>query len=1125
MKCLGLTDEVSPKSKDMHMPLRDNKLDVSNPLHLHPNDSATLTVISVKLKGTDNYQVWSCDMLLALEGKNKISIIDGTYRRSNIDEVLGRQCDRVNAMEELKETYDKVDKSVTFSLDHKIHSFSQNGSSIADYYHSEQSVQELNYLNFFNSDYPDDHPDIPNDEERSDPNPTRYGTPSPHSGSTFKPLHENEGEHSQGPNAAATEDEMSTNHEDDQKNNIFLRPWVDAMNSEMDALYRNNTWKLADLPKGRKAIGSKWVFESNISLMGKLRDTKLDVNNAFLYGDLNETICMSLPSGYFSANETKVCKLNKSLYGLKQAPRQWNAKLTTALIENNFVQIVGEIENFLGIEVLETLSGICLNQRKYCLELIDKFGLLASKPFYIPMQPNISLSSEPKDDDPLLDNITEYEKLIGKLIYLTTTRPDNAYTVCCLSQFMHSPLRSHLKTAIKVIRYLKGSPGKGINLIKRFASSIDLKAYTDADCSRCTNTRRLSTVLNISAADELKRKYVPKVAGSGSWLKKRFSGNAATSKTKRKSLLKQQYEHFNAPSQKMLDQTFDRLQTLVSQLELFGRKAFIRKFSTASTQVNAANSTNIDNLSDVVICAFFASQPNSPQLVNEDLKQIYPYDIEEMDLRWQMTMLMAMRLLVLIRKAQEGRVPGGYIYFSTLESCDGLGGYDWNDQAEEGPNYALMAFSSSSLDSEVSNDSIYEFVNKPVVENCKAMSSEEEPKIVRKNDDASMNAARPMSYLSKIAHSTVKRPINNNTTFKNSNINQRVNTVRGKNVNTARPKAVVNVVQGNNVNAVKALACWGNPQMDLQDKGVIDSGCSRHMIGNMSYLPDYEEIDGGYIAFGGNPKGGKITRKAVNTACYVQNRVLVVKPHNKTPYEFFHGRTPTLSFMRPFGCLVTILNTIDHLGKFDGKADEGFFVGYSLNSKAVRVFNSRTRIVEKNLHIRFSKSTPNVVGSGPDWLFDIDALTRTMDYEPIVVGTQYNGFAGTKANDNAGQARKETEPVKDYIFLSLWTAEPPYSQDPNSSHDDRSKPSSNDEKKVDEDPRKESECNGHEKEDNVNSTNNVNTAGTNEVNAVGGKTIIELSFDLNMHALEDYSIFDFLRCKTPYLRSLLFPVS
>ncbi|GJW24593.1 putative ribonuclease H-like domain-containing protein [Tanacetum coccineum] len=188
------------------------------------------------------------------------------------------------------------------------------------------------------------------------------------------------------------------------------------------------------------------------------------------------------------------------------------------------------------------------------------------------------------------------------------------------------------------------------------------------------------------------------------------------------------------------------------------------------------------------------------------------------------------------------------------------------------------------------------------------------------------------------------------------------------------------------------------------------------------------------------------------------------------------------------------------LGKFDGKADEGFFVGYSLNSKAFRVFNGRTRIVEENLHIRFSENTPNTVGSGPDWLFNIDALTRTMNYESIVAGTQSNSFASTKASDNEGQARKETEPVKDYILLPLWTADPPFSQDLKSSQDDGSKLSSDDGKNVDDDSMK--------KDDNVNSTNNVNAASTNEVNVVGGKTNIELPDDPNMLALEDISIFD-----------------
>nr|GEW66574.1 putative ribonuclease H-like domain-containing protein [Tanacetum cinerariifolium] len=117
--------------------------------------------------------------------------------------------------------------------------------------------------------------------------------------------------------------------------------------------------------------------------------------------------------------------------------------------------------------------------------------------------------------------------------------------------------------------------------------------------------------------------------------------------------------------------------------------------------------------------------------------------------------------------------------------------------------------------------------------------------------------------------------------------------------------------------------------------------------------------------------------EVVNTACYVQNRVLVVKPHFKTPYELFRGRTPALSFMRPFGCHITILNTLDHLGKFDGKSDEGFFVGYSTNSKAFNVYNTRTRKVEENLHIKFLENKPLIAGDGLKWLFDIVTMIKT----------------------------------------------------------------------------------------------------------------------------------------------------
>ena len=160
--------------------------------------------------------------------------------------------------------------------------------------------------------------------------------------------------------------------------------------------------------------------------------------------------------------------------------------------------------------------------------------------------------------------------------------------------------------------------------------------------------------------------------------------------------------------------------------------------------------------------------------------------------------------------------------------------------------------------------------------------------------------------------------------------------------------------------------------------------------------------------------------EAVNTACYVQNRVLVVKPHNKTSYELFRGRTPEIGFLRPFGCHVTILNTLDHLGKFDGKADEGFLVGYSLNSKAFRVYNTRTRRVEENLHVEFLENKSNVEGQGPKWLFDLESLSKSMNYVPFVAET--NEFSGSQTDDATNEAGLEKETNQDYVMMPIWTS-------------------------------------------------------------------------------------------------------
>nr|GEY56594.1 putative ribonuclease H-like domain-containing protein [Tanacetum cinerariifolium] len=161
--------------------------------------------------------------------------------------------------------------------------------------------------------------------------------------------------------------------------------------------------------------------------------------------------------------------------------------------------------------------------------------------------------------------------------------------------------------------------------------------------------------------------------------------------------------------------------------------------------------------------------------------------------------------------------------------------------------------------------------------------------------------------------------------------------------------------------------------------------------------------------------------------------VLVTKPHNKTLYELLLSRTPSIIFMRPFGYPVTILNTLDPQGRFAGKADEGFLVGYFVNSKAFRVFNNRTKIVQEIFHINFLENQPNVAGSRPKLLFDIDTLTQSMNYQPVVVGNQPNHNAGIQGNFNAGKVVKEVVSAQQYVLLPLWSTG---SKDPHNIDDD-----------------------------------------------------------------------------------------
>nr|GEU55211.1 hypothetical protein [Tanacetum cinerariifolium] len=581
------------------------------------------------------------------------------------------------------------------------------------------------------------------------------------------------------------------------------------------------------------------------------------------------------------------------------------------------------------------------------------------------------------------------------------------------------------------------------------------------------------------------------------------------------------------------------------------------------------------HLSDAVIYSFFASQSNSHQLDNKDLKQIDANDLEEMDLKWQMAML-TMRARRFLQRTRRNLGANGTVVI----------GFDMSKADEEPTNYALMAYASSGSSSFSGSDNkevilngdsraptrVIEGVVQPI-----ALTTAEQ-RLAKKNElkargtllmalpdkhqlkfnihkdaktlmeDIEKSTIEPVSAVTSVSAASAKIHVfalpnvdtlssakydffrgqegileqmdllkwdlicqrwsattatgkgtfqenveeeptsyalmaftssssssSDNEFSSETNESLPASPLYDRPVTTAvpqphvtRPRPAKTVVTKSHSPLKRSIKSRLSPKPSNfpltvttvkvpQDKGVIDSGCSWHMIGNMSYLSDFEAINGGYVAFGGNPNAGKITGKgkirtvitddysrftwvfflatkdetsptlktfitgienqlslkvkiirsdnetefknqdlnqfcgmkginrefsvpktpqqngiaerknrtlieaartmladlllpisfwaeAVNTACYVQNRVLVTKPYNKTPCKLLLGITPSVGFMRSFGCLVTILNTLDPLGKFDGNVDEGFLVGYSEQEFEVKKLESEVHV-------------------------------------------------------------------------------------------------------------------------------------------------------------------------------------
>nr|GEU62046.1 retrovirus-related Pol polyprotein from transposon TNT 1-94 [Tanacetum cinerariifolium] len=256
-----------------------------------------------------------------------------------------------------------------------------------------------------------------------------------------------------------------------------------------------------------------------------------------------------------------------------------------------------------------------------------------------------------------------------------------------------------------------------------------------------------------------------------------------------------------------------------------------------------------------------------------------------------------------------------------------------------------------------------------------------------------VNKIRPRNNVSK-SHSPIRRPFNSTTTPKAKFVNHKITTAGDKTVTAVRGnrETVVKTSTGIKREYSNARTPQQNGVAERKNKTLIKA--ARTMLAD-SFLPN------------------TFWAEAVSTACYVLNMVLVNKPQNKTPYELITGKIPIISYIRPFGCHVTILNTINHLGKFKEKSDEGFLVGYSLNNKAFRVYNLETKRVEENMHINFLENKPNVTRKGPTWLFDLDYLTDSTNYQPVTIENKANKTASPKEANNSAELESLKRPEKE----------------------------------------------------------------------------------------------------------------